>query len=149
MNVYNTSNVLKQMPHLISTHAFKNAIPRMSIPSTGSSDSSGGWFGSHSSTKAAGKAKDHEILSSFSVLPNDKVPGETVFAILLKNTNCDKKNSGSSKKEVCGTNVISLFTTLLKYEPPVYDNGDITWLRTPLMAFGVIGVFLYQLVLWD
>ena len=152
MNVYNTSNVLKQMPYLTSTHAFKNAIPRMSIPSSSSSvnnNGGSGWFGSHSSAESTGKAKDHEILSSFSILPDNKIPGETVFAILMKNTKCDDDNNNNNnnkgKKEVCGTNnIISLYTSLLKYEPPSYHNDDITWLRTPLMALGVIGVFLYQ-----
>ena len=39
--------------------------------------------------------------------------------------------------------MISLFTTLLRYDPPVFES-DITWLRTPLMILGVGGVFLYQ-----
>ena len=142
MTVYNTSNVLRTIPRLISSHAFENAIPRMSI-STGDAGSSTGWFGSHSSVKSTGTAKDHAVFSGFSVLAKDKIPDESIYAILLKKTDCGNDGKSSGDKEVCGTNVISLFTTLLRYDPPVFES-DITWLRTPLMILGVGGVFLYQ-----
>ena len=142
MTVYNTSNVLRTIPRLISSHAFKNAIPRMSV-SPGDAGTSTGWFGSHSSVKSTGTAKDHAVFSSFSVLAKDKIPDESIYAILLKNTDYAKDGKAGGDKEVCGTNVVSLFTTLLRYDPPVFES-DITWLRTPLMILGVGGVFLYQ-----
>ena len=63
--------------------------------------------------------------------------------MLFSETDCGNDGKSSGDKEVCGTNVISLFTTCLRPDPPVFES-DITWLRTPLMILGVGGVFLYQ-----
>ena len=56
----------------------------------------------------------------FSVLAKDKIPDESIYAYSLEKYRLCNEDVYSGDKEVCGTNVVSLFTTLLRYDPPVY-----------------------------
>ena len=134
MNVYNTSNVLKQMPYLTSTHAFKNAIPRMSIPSSSSSNNNGGsgWFGSHSSAESTGKAKDHEILSSFSILPNNKIQSLVSTSLLKSNYKMQVSFSDSIRNElvILQDKIKKIFINNFQRVNEVFSLNDINKSKT-------------------